>query len=277
MASNAFIHLNNVGVDYMVHEGAAKAVKVGNNDSAQTGARINKVGNRYLASAVDGVSLELKPGAQVGLVGHNGSGKTTLLRVLSGALEPTRGSVTIQGRIASMMSTTFGFDMSQTGRENMLRRGMMMRMTRSEISDATDDILEFAELGAYIDLPMSTYSAGMRTRLGFAITTSFAADIIIMDEWLGAGDKRFSERAQERLKSVVESSQILVLASHKENMMRRLCNRVLVLEKGQVIADGGPDIIDQYTEYLTSRPTKKPKPKKKPGNAKRAARNAEDR
>lgn len=262
MAFNAFVHLNEVSVDYMVHEGAAKAVKAHSDEVAQTGARIHKVGNRYLASAVDGISLDLKPGSQVGLVGHNGSGKTTLLRVLSGALEPTRGSVTIQGRIASMMSTTFGFDMHQTGRENMLRRGMMMRMTRAEIAAATEDILEFAELGAYIDLPMSTYSAGMRARLGFAITTSFSADIIIMDEWLGAGDKRFAERAQERLQAVVERSQILILASHKEHLLRRLCNRVLVLEKGRVIADGTPDILDDYSDYLTQ------KPKRKSGNAK---------
>lgn len=264
MASQAFVHLNNVGVDYMVHEGAAKAVKGGKNENAKTGARINKIGNRYLASAVDNITLDLRPGSQVGLVGHNGSGKTTLLRVLSGALEPTRGSVTIQGRVASMMSTTFGFDMHQTGRENMLRRGMMMRMTRSEISEATEDILDFAELGPYIDLPMSTYSAGMRTRLGFSITTSFAADIIIMDEWLGAGDQRFYERAQERLEGVVERSQILVLASHKQQLMERLCNRVLVLDKGQIIADGGPEIIKEHREYLMSHP--KPKAKIEQGN-----------
>lgn len=264
MASQAFVHLNNVGVDYMVHEGAAKAVKGGKNENAKTGARINKIGNRYLASAVDNITLDLRPGSQIGLVGHNGSGKTTLLRVLSGALEPTRGSVTIQGRVASMMSTTFGFDMHQTGRENMLRRGMMMRMTRSEISEATEDILDFAELGPYIDLPMSTYSAGMRTRLGFSITTSFAADIIIMDEWLGAGDQRFYERAQERLEGVVERSQILVLASHKQQLMERLCNRVLVLDKGQIIADGGPEIIKEHREYLSSHP--KPKAKIEQGN-----------
>lgn len=266
MSRNAFVHLNDIGVDYMVHEGAAKAVKANEEKAAQIGARIYKNGNRYIASAVDGVSLDLQPGSQVGLVGHNGSGKTTLLRVLSGALEPTRGSVTTQGRIASMMSTTFGFDMHQTGRENMLRRGMMMRMTRNEIAAATEDILEFAELGPYIDLPMSTYSAGMRARLGFAITTSFAADIIIMDEWLGAGDKRFAERAQERLQSIVERSQILILASHKEHLLRRLCNRVLVMEKGRVIADGPPDILDTYADYLTQRP------KRKTGNVKDTAR-----
>ena len=146
--------------------------------------------------------------------------------------------------------------MRQSGRENILRRGLMMRMKRSEIKAATEDIIEFAELGAYIDLPMSTYSAGMRTRLGFAITTSVEADIIIMDEWIGAGDRRFAERAQERLKTTIERSQILILATHKEGMMKRTCNRTIVLDKGKVLADGGLEVVDQYAEHLTRKPKK---------------------
>lgn len=256
MAREAKIFLNEVGVDYIVHQGAIKAARQASESAnrAETGATFRKVGGRYVAAALDGLSLDISSGDQVGLIGHNGSGKTTLLRVLSGALEPTRGSVTVQGRVASMMSTTFGFDMHQTGRENILRRGLMMRMTRKEISEATDDVIAFAELGAYIDLPMSTYSAGMRTRLGFAITTSVAADIIIMDEWIGAGDRRFAERAQERLASTIERSQILVLATHKEGMLRRSCNRAIVLDKGKVLADGDIDVIDDYAEHLTRKP-----------------------
>lgn len=249
------IHLNNVGVDFIVHKGAVKAAR----DASETdsddavGARFQKVGRRYVASALNGITMKIRPGDQVGLAGHNGSGKSTLLRVLSGSLEPTRGSVTVTGRIATMMSTTFGFNMQQTGRENILRRGLMMRMTHKEIKAKTVEIVEFAELGAYIDLPMSTYSAGMRTRLGFAITTAVDADIVIMDEWIGAGDARFAERAQERLTQTISRSQILILATHNEGLMRRTCNKTVILDKGEVLAAGDVDIIGEYSHYLRQR------------------------
>ncbi|MEM8617395.1 MAG: ATP-binding cassette domain-containing protein, partial [Pseudomonadota bacterium] len=248
----ARIVLNEVGVDYLVHKGAVKAASdaAKADDEAATGARFRKVGRRYVAAALDGVSLTIKAGDRVGLIGHNGSGKTTLLRTLCGVLEPTRGSVTVFGRVAAMMSTTFGFEMGQTGRENIMRRGLMMRMTRDEIAARTDDIMDFAELGPFIDLPMDTYSAGMRTRLGFAITTAVNAEIVLMDEWIGAGDKRFAERARERLFATIDRSQIMVLATHKEELMRNICNRVAILEKGRIIDYGPVDLLDKYGDYL---------------------------
>lgn len=249
------IHLNKVGVDFIVHKGAVKAARDASNSDSDSavGARFQKVGRRYVASALNGITMKIRPGDQVGLAGHNGSGKSTLLRVLSGSLEPTRGSVTVTGRIATMMSTTFGFNMQQTGHENILRRGLMMRMTHKEIKAKTTEIVEFAELGAYIDLPMSTYSAGMRTRLGFAITTAVDADIVIMDEWIGAGDARFAERAQERLTQTINRSQILILATHNEGLMRRTCNKTVILDKGEVLAAGDVDIIGEYAQYLRQR------------------------
>ena len=250
------VQLRNVGVDFLVHSGAVKTTEetLSKGESGSTGANFRKVGGRYVASALDDVSLKLEPGDRVGLIGHNGSGKTTLLRVLSGTLEPTRGAVTIVGRIASLMSTTFGFAPAQTGRENIYRRALMMCVSRQEIEQHVEDIIEFAELGAYIDMPMSTYSAGMRTRLGFAITTSINADIILMDEWIGAGDARFAERAQSRLKETLERSSILVLASHKAGLLKKTCNKIGVMEKGKLIALGGLDVLDEYEDYLTRRP-----------------------
>ena len=250
------VELKDVGVDFLVHAAAVKAATtaMAKKDSASTGANFKRIGNRYVAAALDGVSLTLEPGDRVGLIGHNGSGKTTLLRVLAGTLEPTRGSALIVGRIASLMSTTFGFDQAQTGRENILRRAMMMRMRTHEIEGKIDEIIEFADIGAYIDMPMSTYSAGMRARLGFAITTAMNADITIMDEWIGAGDARFSQRAQERLKKTLENTQILVLASHKHGLLNKVCNKIAVMSKGQMVAFGGLEKLNEYSDFLAKKP-----------------------
>ena len=248
--------MNDVGVDFLVHNRAVKATNeaVSKIDSGSTGANFRKIGKRYVAAALDGISMNLEEGDRVGLVGHNGSGKTTLLQVLSGTLEPTRGNVRIVGQIASLMSTTYGFDQTLTGRENIPRRALMMCIPQKTIEKKVDDIIEFSELGAFIDMPMSTYSAGMRARLGFAITTAVDADIILMDEWIGAGDARFAKRAQERLKTTLERSSILVLASHKAGLLKRTCNKICVIHKGQKIAFGGTDLLDKYADYLTRRP-----------------------
>lgn len=249
------VDLKKVGVDFLVHQGTVKSSQslLSQGDSGSTGANFKKINGRLVASALDGVTLKLTPGDRVGLIGHNGSGKTTLLRVLSGTLEPTRGSVTIVGRIAALMSTTFGFAPNQTGRENIYRRALMMCVPKHEIESHVDDIIEFAELGAYIDMPMNTYSAGMRARLGFGITTAVDADVVLMDEWIGAGDARFAERAQQRLKETLARSRILVLASHKAALLRRTCNKVGVMEKGKLIAFGGLEILGEYSEFLGPR------------------------
>lgn len=257
MSKTAEILLSKIGVDFLVHRGAISAAQEAirsqeeNQDDTSSGAAFKKVGNRYHATALDGIDLTIQSGMRVGVIGHNGSGKSTLLRVIAGVLEPTRGTLQVTGRIASMMSTTFGFDMRSTGRENITRRGMMMGMSRSEIEARKEDILDFADLGAYTDMPMSTYSAGMRARLGFAITTSMHANIVILDEWIGAGDARFLEKSRERLVRAIGHSDILILATHKDNLIREMCSHVLILDKGKVTHFGPVETLDDHPDMLS--------------------------
>ena len=257
MSKTAEILLSKIGVDFLVHRGAISAAQEAiqsqeeKQDDTSSGAAFKKVGNRYYATALDGIDLTIQSGMRVGVIGHNGSGKSTLLRVIAGVLEPTRGTLQVTGRIASMMSTTFGFDMRSTGRENITRRGMMMGMSRSEIEARKDDILDFADLGAYTDMPMSTYSDGMRARLGFAITTSMHANIVILDEWIGAGDARFLERGRARLIEAIGRSDILVLATHTDSLIREICTHVLAIDKGKVIHFDRVESLEDHPELLS--------------------------
>ncbi|MFS2316945.1 ATP-binding cassette domain-containing protein [Maricaulis sp. D1M11] len=257
MSKTAEILLSKIRVDFLVHRGAVRAAQESvrsqkdNKDDTSSGAAFKKVGNRYHATALDGIDLKIQSGMRVGVIGHNGSGKSTLLRVISGVLEPTRGTLQVTGRIASMMSTTLGFDMRSTGRENITRRGMMMGMSRSEIEAQKADILDFADLGAFTDMPMSTYSDGMRARLGFAITTSMHANIVLMDEWIGAGDARFLERGRARLIDAIGRSDILVLATHKDSLIREMCTHVLAIDKGKVIHFDRVESLEDHPELLS--------------------------
>jgi lipopolysaccharide transport system ATP-binding protein len=185
--------------------------------------------------ALNSLSFEFSEGDRVGIIGHNGSGKSTLLRVLAGAYEPVSGSIKVVGRIASMLSISLGMDMEATGYENIYLRGAVMALNPQQIDSLVDEICDFSGLGEYIDMPMRTYSTGMAMRLAFAISTSVAADIILMDEWLSAGDASFSEKAQGRLARLLDQAKILVLATHDEGLIRSTCNRILQLDHGDLV------------------------------------------
>lgn len=197
----------------------------------------NDAGNHPVVCALDHLDFNLKDGDRVGLVGHNGSGKTTLLRVLSGIYAPTRGSLSIQGRTASLLDVSTGVDPDATGFENIYLRGIMNGFRPSRIRDKIDEIADFTELGEYLNLPVRTYSSGMMLRLTFAISTSIDADILIMDEWLSVGDADFQEKAARRLKALVDNASILVLASHSPELIANVCNRKIQLEHGKIVAD----------------------------------------
>jgi lipopolysaccharide transport system ATP-binding protein len=203
---------------------------------AATGGRLATDAREHVViRALNNVSFEFKEGDRIGIVGHNGSGKSTLLRVLVGAYEPVSGSVEVAGRIASMLSLTLGIDVEATGYENVFVRGAIMGLRRGEIESVVDEICEFSGLGDYIHMPMRTYSSGMYMRLAFAISTSVAADIVVMDEWLSAGDHAFAEKAQLRLTKLIDQAKILVLASHDEKLIRRSCNRIIELDHGDMV------------------------------------------
>jgi ABC-type polysaccharide/polyol phosphate transport system ATPase subunit len=185
--------------------------------------------------ALDDVSLDLGPGMRLGLTGHNGAGKTTLLRVMAGILSPTSGSVQTAGRIAVVINPTMGLNPDITGREAILVQSLIAGASHREHARALDDIASFTELGPFLDLPVGTYSAGMRTRLAFATATAFAADIVLIDEGIGAGDSNFAAKAKQRLDGWLGEAGIVVMASHSEAILRDSCKVRLHLDKGRLV------------------------------------------
>ncbi len=205
---------------------------------ASTGGRISGgIDDRVVVKALDGVCLQIDEGERVGLLGHNGSGKTTLLRVLAGIYEPVRGALLVQGHVTPLLDLSLGMDHEATGRENILLRATLMGLSRQQIDARVDEIIEFSQLGSFIDVPIRTYSSGMLLRLAFAVSTAVRPGILLMDEWLSVGDAEFKDKAAARLMSLIESSSILVFASHDQAMIRRFCTRVVTLEHGKIVED----------------------------------------
>jgi lipopolysaccharide transport system ATP-binding protein len=231
----AYVKAHDVVVDFPIYGARTRSLK-STFINAATGGRLARDAREHVVvRALNGVTFEFREGDRVGIVGHNGSGKTTLLRVLVGAYEPIHGTLRSQGRIASMLSITVGMDMEATGYENIFLRAAIMGLKPQETNALVDEICEFSGLGDYIHMPMRTYSSGMAMRLAFAISTSVAADIIVMDEWLSAGDQAFAEKAQGRLGRLVDQAKILVLASHDEQLIRKSCNKVMHLDHGDLV------------------------------------------
>jgi lipopolysaccharide transport system ATP-binding protein len=216
--------------------------------SAATGGALSaQKGGHISIEALKNLDLEISSGDRVGIMGHNGSGKSTLLRLLSGIYEPSSGSLERSGSISSLVDIALGINQESTGYENIFLRGKLMGLSKREIEGKIEEIIEFSELGDYINLPVRIYSSGMLLRLAFSVSTSISADILIMDEWLSVGDGAFAERASKRLRELVDSSEILVIASHTRSLIEETCNKVVWLEHG-VIKKIGPvdEIVPQY-------------------------------
>lgn len=209
-----------------------------------------KAGDREMVALSD-VSFSLDEGDRLGLVGANGAGKTTLLRTLAGLIYPRSGDLMIEGRVQSMMEMGLGVNGDATGRENIRLRLLAEGLSWREAEAAAGPIEAYSDLGEYLDLPVETYSRGMQLRLSFSIITSIGADILVMDEWVGAGDAAFKDKAAKRMDEMVENAGIVVLASHNNNLLKRTCNKGLWLEQGRALAFGPiEEIIDQYAASL---------------------------
>jgi ABC-type polysaccharide/polyol phosphate transport system ATPase subunit len=246
----AHIELRDVTVEFPIYHASARSLKNQLIGRRNLGGRIGKdAGHRICIRALDGVSLSLARGDRVALLGPNGSGKSTLLRVLAGIYEPIRGTIYCHGRIASLFDLSLGFDPDATGDENIYLRGLILGMSPSEIRRRRDAIATFTELGDYLAMPIRTYSSGMALRLAFAVSTHVDAEILLMDEWIGAGDKAFVEKAERHLTQLVGGAAILVLASHSEEIVRRSCNKALLLKQG-IVAHAGTvdDVLAAYKE-----------------------------
>ncbi|KAB2773237.1 ABC transporter ATP-binding protein [Brucella anthropi] len=238
-----FIELKNASVEFPIYNSASRSLK-NRVLSVATGGKIERLTDRtVIVRGLDNVSISLNEGDRVGLIGHNGSGKTTLLRVLSGIYTPTQGTAIIRGHAISLININLGIDPDATGRENIRLRCAMMGMHPDEISEQIDEISDFSGLGEFLDVPFRTYSTGMQLRLAFAASTSINPEILIMDEWLSTGDEDFKERANERMRELVNSTKILVLASHSKELMEKNCNRIIWLEHGRVRMDGVPSKV----------------------------------
>jgi len=188
-----------------------------------------------IIEALNGVSFNLQSGDRLGLVGPNGAGKTTLLKVLFGIYEPTGGRVDVNGRIDALFNIMLGFRREASGRRNIMLRGLINGWTKAEIDSRTDEIVEFSELGEFIDLPFKMYSQGMATRLAFSIATTFEPEILLMDEWIGAGDAAFQDKARARMNDLARKAGIIIIASHNHKLLQGSCNRILELRKGRVV------------------------------------------
>ncbi|MFE0236530.1 ABC transporter ATP-binding protein [Brucella anthropi] len=239
----SLIQLQNVSVEFPIYNSTSRSLK-NRVLSIATGGKIERRSDRLvIVRGLDDVSMTFRDGDRIGLIGHNGSGKTTLLRVLSGIYTPTHGSSVINGNCVSLININLGIDPDATGRENIRLRSAMMGMPPEEIAEKFDQIADFSGLGEFLDVPFRTYSSGMQLRLAFATSTAVRPEILIMDEWLSTGDEDFKERANARMRELVDSTKILVLASHSKDLMKKNCNRIIWLEHGRVKMDGSPDEV----------------------------------
>lgn len=184
------------------------------------------------------MTLEIKDGERIGLLGQNGAGKSTLLRVLGGAYIPTGGEAIIEGKVGSLIDVSLGIDSESTGIENIYLRAALLQIPKKVVDEQLDSIIEFTELGEFINMPVRTYSSGMHMRLAFAISTMIRPEILLMDEWLSVGDLNFQKKAEQRLNDLIKRSSILVIASHSRQLIEKCCTRAILLENGHIRMDG---------------------------------------
>jgi len=239
------VKLDNVRIRYMVGD----FKDIGFKDFL-----IQKIKGHYKIKefwAVDGVSIQLEKGDFLGIVGTNGSGKSTLLKAVSGIMQPTKGSVSVDGMIAALLELGTGFDGEMTVRENTFLRGALMGYTREFMREAYPEIIAFSELGEFQDRPFRQLSSGMKSRLAFSIACLVKPDILILDEVLSVGDGSFKEKSEERMKEIIAGGATTLFVSHSISQMRTLCNKVLWMNKGKQMAFGeASEVLDMYDAFL---------------------------
>jgi ABC-type polysaccharide/polyol phosphate transport system ATPase subunit len=247
----ARVIVENVRVDFPIYA-AQRSLRTAIFRRA-TGGLIQRQGpnqGRIVVKALRGVSMTLEDGDRLALIGHNGSGKSTLLKVLAGICEPIEGRLLIEGRVTPLFETMPGLDEEDSGYENIVTAGLLFGMSREQIDKKIPDIEEFSELGEYLEVPVRAYSAGMKARLGFALVTALEPDILLIDEEIGAGDARFVERAEARLKDFIGRSRILAMASHSSELIRSICNKAALMVEGQILMMGAVESVLEHYDAL---------------------------
>lgn len=209
-------------------------------------------GKRYTPyRAIDRLDLKLPEGEVIGILGKNGSGKSTILKMVTGVVYPTEGDILVRGKVSALLELTAGFDGELTGRENIYLKGYSMGMIKNEISEKIDDIIDFSELGEYIEQPVRMYSSGMKARLGFAIAVNIDPDILVVDEALAVGDEIFREKCMKRMDKFRDEGKTILFVSHSLPQMRSFCTKGIWIHEGKLIASGEIDEIgNMYKHYL---------------------------
>jgi ABC-2 type transport system ATP-binding protein len=239
------IEVRNASVDFPIFDAKTRSLKKA--VLGKVGGKIGTESKVPVIEALQDITLSLKEGDRVALVGHNGAGKSTLLRLLSGIYEPTKGTTTISGKIAPVFDLAVGMDPEISGIENIMIRGLFLGMSRKEMEKRVEDISQFTELGDYLHLPLRTYSTGMRVRLALGVVTSIDPEILLLDEGIGAVDAAFMAKARDRLVDLVRRSGMLVFASHSDDLLFELCNTAIWMDEGRVKMHGSlRDVLTAY-------------------------------
>jgi ABC-type polysaccharide/polyol phosphate transport system ATPase subunit len=234
----AYLRLRGLSVEFPIYQGGNRSLKKSLLAKTTQGNLAKDARDRLNVLALSDVNLDIEEGDRLALIGANGAGKSTLLKVLAGIYEPTSGRLYATGRVSALLTASVGLNPDATGRENIVLRGMYMDIHPREMRTRIDAIAEFSELGYHLDLPVRTYSSGMVIRLCFAIATSVRPEILLMDEWLAAGDAGFLAKARRRMEEFVGGSSILVLASHSIPILEEWCNRAILLDHGRIVEMG---------------------------------------
>ena len=243
------IQLENVSLTFPIYGFGGRSLKKGLLKIFATGGVLKFTDSILTVEAVKDISLSIRDGDRVALIGRNGSGKSALLRVLAGIYEPQRGRIQVDGRVGSILDIPLGMDHEASGYENIKIRSMLLRLSRAQMRALIPSVEDFTELGSFLKMPVRTYSAGMLVRLAFALSTMLVPDILLIDEVIGVGDSAFMEKAQARLEQLVYRSKILIIASHSTQELKRFCNKALWLEHGTMKMYGPlDDVSSAYQE-----------------------------
>lgn len=197
------------------------------------------------------ISFEVKKGERMGIIGLNGAGKSTLLKIITGVMKPTEGSFKTKGKIVALLELGAGFDKNYTGRENIYLNGALLGYSREFIESKFDEIVEFSEIGPFLDVPLKNYSSGMRARLGFSVAVAVKPDILILDEVLAVGDAKFKKKSKSKIEELLKEDITVLIVSHSPKQVRKMCNRALWLKKGKMMMVGESDeVVDAYVDDI---------------------------
>ena len=244
----ASLRLRDIGVEFPIYSGGSRSLKKVLFNRTTQGNLARDARDRITVQALSDVSLDIADGDRLAIIGANGAGKSTLLKVLAGIYAPTRGLIQACGRVSALLSASVGLNPDATGRENIITLGMFMDVHPREMRARVEEIADFTELGYYIDMPVRTYSSGMMVRLCFAVATSVRPQILLMDEWLAAGDAAFLTKARQRMEDFLSGASILALASHSLPLLKEWCNRAVLLDHGRIAAMGSVEEVAAFYE-----------------------------